>query len=379
MADAVAAAAKAGEAAAATVKEADVAVSLVDAAKQSSRHLLAPLGLGAAPKPEDDPHLNLHATSLLEALRKAKETPPLPIKAHSERLNSGDRGLSLAMLRALRAFYEEHGGLHKVMGDVCKEEGFGASVVALTRSTGLSLAESLVHVAEGDERVKKLVGRATTFFSYSWTGTILRDQLWAVEQKLVELEAEDGVTRYVWIDMYAASQNLLAGVFKDEAITKETDPAGYKARKEDTDNIFGDALKAVDELLLYSSPLMEEWMAPLHAFLLSDRGEPLKDWVRRGPGAITRGWCLFEMVEALARGCKLYVVLNQKDTEGFERLLTEEYEEVAMILASVDARDAQISKVEDRDYILGEIEKLEAHDKLDESQKAKISKKGEIE
>ena len=73
-----------------------------------------------------------------------------------------------------------------------------------------------------------------------------------MEQKLLELEAEDGVTRYVWIDMYAASQNLLAGVFKDEAITKETDPAGYKARKEDTDNIFGDALKAVKELLLYS-------------------------------------------------------------------------------------------------------------------------------
>ena len=360
MADAVAAAAKAGEAAAA-VKQADVAVSLVDAVQQSSRRLLAPLGLGdAAPKPEDaTTDLQRYATSLLEGLHNAKETPPLPIKTHSERLNSGDRGLSLAMLRALRVFYDEHNGLDKVMGDVCKEEGFGASVVALTRSTGLSLAESLVHVAEGDERVKKLVGRATTFFSYSWTGTILRDQLWAVEQKLVELEAEDGVTRYVWIDMYAASQNLLAGVFKDEAITKETDPAGYKARKEDTDNIFGDALKAVDELLLYSSPLMEEWMAPLHSFLLSDRGEPLKDWVRRGPGAITRAWCLFEIVEALANGCKLHVVLNQKDTEGFEDLLTEQFDEVAKILAGVDARDAQISKVEDREYILGEIEKLE--------------------
>ena len=46
---------------------------------------------------------------------------------------------------------------------------------------------------------------------------------------MAELEAKDGVTRYVWIDMFAASQNLLAGVFKDAAITKEADPAGYKA------------------------------------------------------------------------------------------------------------------------------------------------------
>ena len=70
--------------------------------------------------------------------------------------------------------------------------------------------------------------------------------------------------------------------------------------------------------------------------------------MRRGPGAITRAWCLFEIVEALANGCKLHVVLNQKDTEGFEDLLTEQFDEVAKILAGVDARDAQISKVEDR-------------------------------
>ena len=185
---------------------------------------------------------------------RQKETPPLPIKAHSERLNSLDRGLSLAMLRALRAFYDEHGALEKVMGDVYKEEGFGESVVALTRSTGLSLAESLVHVAKGDARASSSSAARRPSSPTRGRARSLRDQLWAVEQKLLELEAEDGVTRYVWIDMFAASQNLLAGVFKDEAITKETDPAGYKARKEDTDNIFGDALKAVDELLLYSEP-----------------------------------------------------------------------------------------------------------------------------
>ena len=58
---------------------------------------------------------------------------------------------ALALHYALRTFFRAHGGLDKVMGDVCKEEGYAASVCALTRSTGLSLAESVAHVAERDE------------------------------------------------------------------------------------------------------------------------------------------------------------------------------------------------------------------------------------
>ena len=57
------------------VKTADVSVSLVDAVKQSSHRLLAPLGLGAAPKPEDEPPLRLHATSLLEFSNSRASTP----------------------------------------------------------------------------------------------------------------------------------------------------------------------------------------------------------------------------------------------------------------------------------------------------------------
>ena len=205
-----------------------------------------------------------------------------------------------------------------------------------------------------------LVGDATAFFSYSWTGTKLGDMLDAVERGIQRLEAEAGGEGrvLVWIDMFCASQNLLGGVYRDDANHPKGSP-GYKARKEDTDNIFGDALKAVNELLLYSSPLLEEWTAPPHKFLLPERGEPPKGWVRRGPGAITRAWCLFEVSEALAGGCRLHVVLNQKDTEGFRGVLTTRYDEVANLLACVDARDAQISKVEDRDYILGEVAKLD--------------------
>ena len=134
--------------------------------------------------------------ALLEELRLDRSLPPLPVRAHAERVPSGKRGLSLAALRALRDFYSARGALDKVMGDVCKEAGFEASMCALTRSTGLSLAESL-EICAGERDVGGLVGRATTFFSYSWEGTRLGDMLDAVERTLVGLEAADGRTRYV--------------------------------------------------------------------------------------------------------------------------------------------------------------------------------------
>ena len=142
--------------------------TVAESAWQHSQRILVPRGL-AKPKPEDDAELAAFAASLLASLLEAKERPALPILPHDKRIGSGERGLSLAGMRAIREFYGRHGALGKVMGDVCKEEGFEASVVAITRSTGLSLSESLVHAAKGDERAGQLVGHATTFFSYSWT------------------------------------------------------------------------------------------------------------------------------------------------------------------------------------------------------------------
>ena len=121
----------------------------------------------------------------------------------------------------------------------------------------------------------------------------------SIEGLVRRLEAEpDAERRYIWVDMFCASQNLLGGVFlpADEAEKeklKKTDEASYKARKEDTNNIFDDAIAAVGsskpcEIFLYLSPLAAEWAAPPHAFLLPDRGEPPANWMRRGPGSITR-------------------------------------------------------------------------------------------
>jgi hypothetical protein len=150
----------------------------------------------------------------IAAARVPKGSLDVPVRPHARRLPSGRRGISRKMLRAIRRFFRARGALGMLMSDVCKEEGFVWSVCALTRSTGLSLVETLVLTAESrGEVVDALIGLATTFFSYSWEGTKLGDMLDAIERRLAELEAADGVTRYVWIDMFAASQTLLAGEF----------------------------------------------------------------------------------------------------------------------------------------------------------------------
>ena len=236
----------------------------------------APDAANAATAPADA--ADALADALLDALvaaRVPKGTLDLPVRSHADRLPSSKRGLSRAMLHAVRRFYGARGALGKLMVDVCKEEGFEASVCALTRSTGLSLTETLALTAEArGEDASALIGDATTFFSYSWEGTALGDTLVAVDRKLAELEAIDGMTRFVWVGMFAASQALLAGEFGVER-HPERHPRGSverKARKEDTDHIFDDALAAIGELLLHCSPLTSEWAAPHRTFLLPERG-----------------------------------------------------------------------------------------------------------
>ena len=79
--------------------------------------------------------------------------------------------------------------------DIVNERRFKFSACELTKSTGLSLTETLVREAGEGEGIGELVGEATSFFSYSWTGTKLRDLLAAIERVLAKLEAADGKVR----------------------------------------------------------------------------------------------------------------------------------------------------------------------------------------
>ena len=163
--------------------------------------------------------------------------------------------------------------------------------------------------------------------------------------------------RYVWLDMCAASQNLLQGNFRDEENHPPGTP-GHYARREPLELGLGGAVDAADELLLYATPLTAKWTAPPHPFMLAERGEPPSDWTRRGPYAMTRGWCIFEMVKMLANGAKLHVVLKPADVTGFRKLLEEEFDELANIFANIDARDAQLTMAQDSEYILPDVKAL---------------------
>ena len=82
--------------------------------------------------------------------------------------------------------------------------------------------------------------------------------------------------------------------------------------------------------------------------------------MRHGAAAITRAWCLFELSFALGKECNLFFALSRADRNAFSNMLTADFGKIAGIVASIDARDAQITKVEDRPYILSRIESLAA-------------------
>ena len=66
----------------------------------------------------------------------------------------------------------------------------------------------------------------------------------------------------------------------------------------------------------------------------------------------TGAWCLFELTTSLGEGHELHVALSPADRAGLRSLLEESFADIAHIFARLDARDAQLTKVEDREYIL---------------------------
>jgi hypothetical protein len=150
------------------------------------------------PGPGPQPHLQAataRTVRLLESLAAKEERVEWPVLSNSERRRSGQRGMTRALLFGVKAFFEQHGALDKTMQDIVNEPGFPFSACELTKSTGLSLTETLVRDAGEGAGIEELVGDATCFFSYSWTGTKLRDLLAAIERVLAKLEAADGKVR----------------------------------------------------------------------------------------------------------------------------------------------------------------------------------------
>ena len=61
---------------------------------------------------------------------------------------------------------------------------------------------------------------------------------------------------------------------------------------------------------------------------------------------------------ALAKERTLHIALSPADQSQFEVALTNDFYSIVSIVAGIDARAAQVSKVEDREYILGRVAML---------------------
>ena len=161
----------------------------------------------AAPVSAADAEVSGRAERLLDALARdaaAKPAVSLPVTTHAERLPSARRGVSAAFLRGFCAFLARHGAAHrKRMAFVNRGQGFNTSVCALTATTGLSLVESLVLVAEREGiSTHGLFDQAHNFFSYSWEGSTPAALLDAIESAEREKasEAGGGGLQYTWIE-----------------------------------------------------------------------------------------------------------------------------------------------------------------------------------
>ena len=290
------------------------------------------LQLGAPPMQQKQ-HIGAEAMATLlmqkldQKVAKADRLASPQQKTPNVELASRDRGLTLPLLRAIRKFYAQHDALKLTVHDIWQSAEI-PSIRSLIASSQVSLVESLVSVAgDNDMPTGALIGSATTIFSYAWTGTHLGDLLDAIERQLEAFEEQpEATTRYVWVDLFCGGH--------------------------DEPGLFDDPLACADEVLLYASPLTDEWLPPLHPFVLAERGDaPIEGSTRTGPVAITRAWSVLEVASALARGCKLHVVLSPEEHAQLAESIAVRFDAIADIFGAVDARGTQLTNLRDRDFL----------------------------
>jgi len=98
--------------------------------------------------PEAQAAAQARTVRLLESLAAKKERVKRPVLSNEERLRSGQRGMTRALLFGVKAFFEKHNALDKTMQDIVNEHGFKFSACELTKSTGLSLTDVVERMVE---------------------------------------------------------------------------------------------------------------------------------------------------------------------------------------------------------------------------------------
>ena len=65
------------------------------------------------------------------------------------------------------------------------------------------------------------------------------------------------------------------------------------------------------------------------------------------PLALSRAWCLFEIMMTIVHGKKLLVALNESDREGLKRLILNDFDRIVTMFCSIKSENAEATLEED--------------------------------
>ena len=306
------------------------------------------------------------ATRLLEGLLARVITgADAGVPQKPPRLPSTERGVSVYFLRSLCRFYQKHGGVSMDLGDVCggvRAQRKSANVVTIGQLSGnglLSLVECLQRSAQAQGLDSSaLFGRCTTYVSHASEGTSLADVGTACQRALRKMQAQDrrfggGRPRFLWLDALACPQSTVAS---DAA---HASPEWSQAAHTLADS----ALGVCHEMILYLSPLLEEWRPhESHPKLFNKHARTGSAARQRkgstsgghgggrvGPRALSRAWVLSELSTMLSRHrhrLRMLIEIKPKDVQLLQSLLEQGTSGVAglisMVEHAVDVRACQL-------------------------------------
>ena len=91
---------------------------------------------------------------------------------------------------------------------------------------------------------------------------------------------------------------------------------------------FEEVIDACERLVLYATPLTQ-------------------------PKALSRVWCLFELMSAMKRGRAVIIALSGEDRAELRRLLYEEFDRLKALFTTIKSENAEATMPADRDMIFG--------------------------
>lgn len=183
---------------------------------------------------------------------------------------------------------------------------------ALGQHTGTSFAETCISAGlVRDDLGRPFFGRMNAFVSYTWRGEgITFANLVRALDRL-----KDSESLFFFIDVFVCAQHRGVRVVS-KTCANETDV-----------HMFASVISSCERFALYATPLTK-------------------------PKALTRMWCLFEVMSAMREGLLIDIALSPADEENLASLLDEDFDAVVTAFTSIRAAEAEATVQSDRDLIL---------------------------